>query len=222
MNHLMNIQNQLYPGIFISFEGIDGAGKSTHIPFFSAEIAKSFPDKKIFLTREPGGTPLGEKLREILLNDSMDIRTEALLMFASRQEHLAQVIEPALRQGDVVISDRFTDSSFAYQCGGRGLLVEDLEKLEHWVQIRSVDNQSYLLQPQTTFLFDLSAQAAEQRRSATRNPDKFEELDLDFFNRVRQEYLRRASNNTQRFVLIDSSLSIQAIQEQLKTRIASM
>jgi len=218
----MNIQNQLYPGIFISFEGIDGAGKSTHIRFFAEEIAKRFPDKKIVLTREPGGTSLGEKLREILLNDSMDIRTEALLMFASRQEHLAKVIEPALRQGDVVISDRFTDSSFAYQCGGRGLFVDDLEKLEQWVQTRSIDNQSYLLQPQTTFLFDLSAQAAEQRRSATRNPDKFEELDLDFFNRVRQEYLRRASNHPQRFVLIDSSLSIQAIQEQLKTRIASM
>jgi dTMP kinase len=218
----MNIQNQLYPGIFISFEGIDGAGKSTHIPFFSAEIAKRFPDKKIVLTREPGGTPLGEKLREILLNDSMDICTEALLMFASRQEHLVQVIEPALRNGDIVISDRFTDSSFAYQCGGRGLLVEDLEKLEYWVQTRLVDNRSYLLEPQTTFLFDLSAKAAEQRRSASRNPDKFEELDLDFFNRVRQEYLRRASNHPQRFVLIDSSLSILAIQEQLKTRIANM
>ena len=218
----MNNHNPIYPGIFISFEGIDGAGKSTHIRFFSDELAKRFPDKKIVLTREPGGTSLGEKLRETLLNDSMDIRTEALLMFASRQEHLAQVIEPALRRGDIVISDRFTDSSFAYQCGGRGLLAKDLEELERWVQTRTVDNQSYLLQPQTTFLFDLSAQAAEQRRSATRNPDKFEELDLDFFNRVRQEYLRRASNHPQRFVLIDSSLSISAIQEQLKTRIASM
>ena len=222
MNHLMNNDNPIYPGIFISFEGIDGAGKSTHIRFFSDEIAKRFPDKKIVLTREPGGTPLGEKLREILLSDAMDIRTEALLMFASRQEHLAQVIEPALRQGDIVISDRFTDSSFAYQCGGRGLLVEDLEELERWVQTRAVDTQSYLLQPQTTFLFDLSAQVAEQRRSATRNPDKFEELDLDFFNRVRQEYLRRASNHPHRFVLIDSSLSILVIQEQLKARIASM
>jgi dTMP kinase len=222
MNHLMNIQNQLYPGIFISFEGIDGAGKSTHIQFFSEEIAKRFPDKKIVLTREPGGTPLGEKLRGILLNDAMDIRTEALLMFASRQEHLVQVIEPALRQGDIVISDRFTDSSFAYQCGGRGLLVEDLEELERWVQTRAVDNHSGLLQPQTTFLFDLSAHAAQQRRSATRNPDKFEELDLNFFNRVRQEYLRRASNQPQRFFLIDSSLSIMVIQEQLRARIASM
>jgi len=222
MNHLMNIQNNHYPGIFISFEGIDGAGKSTHIQFFSEEIAKRYPDKKIVITREPGGTSLGEKLRETLLNDSMDIRTEALLMFASRQEHIAQVIEPALRQGDIVISDRFTDSSFAYQCGGRGLLVEDLEYLERWVQTRVVNNHSFLLQPQTTFLFDLSAQAAQQRRSATRTPDKFEELDLEFFNRVRQEYLRRASNDPQRFVLIDSSLSIMVIQEQLKARIASM
>ena len=222
MNASMNIQNQLYPGIFISFEGIDGAGKSTHIQFFSEELAKRFPDKKMVLTREPGGTQLGEVLRKTLLNDPMDIRTEALLMFASRQEHLTQVIEPALRRGDIVISDRFTDSSIAYQCGGRGLLVDDLEKLERWVQTRSVDNQSFLLQPQTTFLFDLSAHAAEQRRSASRSPDKFEELDLDFFNRVRTEYLRRASNHPQRFVLIDSSLSIMVIQEQLKAHIASI
>lgn len=218
----MNNQNNLYPGIFISFEGIDGAGKSTHIQFFSVEIAKRFPDKKIVLTREPGGTPLGEKLRDTLLNDPMDIRTEALLMFASRQEHLSQVIEPALRRGEIVISDRFTDSSFAYQCGGRGLLIEDLEILERWVQTRPVNSQPYILQPQTTFLFDLSAQVAEQRRSATRSPDKFEELDVNFFNRVRDEYLRRASNHPQRFVLIDSSLSISVIQEQLKARIESM
>jgi dTMP kinase len=121
-----------------------------------------------------------------------------------------------------VISDRFTDSSFAYQCGGRGLLIEDLEVLERWVQTRPVNSQPYILQPQTTFLFDLSAQVAEQRRSATRSPDKFEELDVNFFNRVRDEYLRRASNHPQRFVLIDSSLSISVIQEQLKARIESM
>ncbi len=211
-----------YPGTFFSFEGIDGAGKSTHIQYFSEELACRFPDKKIILTREPGGTPLGEKLRQSLLNESMDIRTEALLMFASRQEHLSTVIEPALMRGDIVISDRFTDSSFAYQCGGRGLSIRDLDVLETWVQTRQYGQQTFLLQPQLTFLFDLSAEVAQQRRSATRNPDKFEELDVDFFNRVRNEYLRRASQSPERFVMIDSSHSIQDIQQQLKTCIAKL
>jgi dTMP kinase len=211
-----------YSGSFFSFEGIDGAGKSTHIQYFSEELARRFPDKKIILTREPGGTPLGEKLRQSLLNESMDIRTEALLMFASRQEHLSTVIEPALIRGDIVISDRFTDSSFAYQCGGRGLSIGDLDVLEKWVQTREYGQQSFLLEPQLTFLFDLSAEVAQQRRSATRNPDKFEELDVDFFNRVRNEYLRRASQSRERFVMIDSSQSIQDIQQQLKTSIAKL
>jgi dTMP kinase len=211
-----------YSGSFFSFEGIDGAGKSTHIQYFSEELARRFPDKKIILTREPGGTPLGEKLRQSLLNESMDIRTEALLMFASRQEHLSTVIEPALIRGDIVISDRFTDSSFAYQCGGRGLSIGDLDVLEKWVQTREHGQQSFLLEPQLTFLFDLSAEVAQQRRSATRNPDKFEELDVDFFNRVRNEYLRRASQSRERFVMIDSSQSIQDIQQQLKTSIAKL
>jgi dTMP kinase len=143
-------------------------------------------------------------------------------LYAARLQLLETKIKPSLDKGQWVLLDRHELSTFAYQCGGRGLLTKDLEELERWVQTRMVDNQSYLLQPQTTFLFDLSPQAAELRRSATRNPDKFEELDLDFFNRVRQEYLRRASNHPQRFVLIDSSLSISTIQEQLKTRIASM
>jgi dTMP kinase len=211
-----------YSGSFFSFEGIDGAGKSTHIQYFSEELARRFPDKKIILTREPGGTPLGEKLRQSLLNESMDIRTEALLMFASRQEHLSTVIEPALIRGDIVISDRFTDSSFAYQCGGRGLSIGDLDVLEKWVQTREHGQQSFLLEPQLTFLFDLSAEVAQQRRSATRNPDKFEELDVDFFNRVRNEYLRRASQSRERFVMIDSSQSIQDIQQQLKTSISKL
>jgi dTMP kinase len=211
-----------YSGSFFSFEGIDGAGKSTHIQYFSEELARRFPDKKIILTREPGGTPLGEKLRQSLLNESMDIRTEALLMFASRQEHLSTVIEPALIRGDIVISDRFTDSSFAYQCGGRGLFIGDLDVLEKWVQTREHGQQSFLLEPQLTFLFDLSAEVAQQRRSATRNPDKFEELDVDFFNRVRNEYLRRASQSRERFVMIDSSQSIQDIQQQLKISIAKL
>jgi dTMP kinase len=218
----MKTLTHYYPGTFFSFEGIDGAGKSTHIQYFSEELARRFPDKKIILTREPGGTPLGEKLRQSLLNESMDIRTEALLMFASRQEHVSTVIEPALMRGDIVISDRFTDSSFAYQCGGRGLSINDLEVLERWVQTREYGQQTFLLQPQLTFLFDLSAEVAQQRRSASRNPDKFEELDVDFFNRVRNEYLRRASQSPERFEMIDSSQSIQDIQQQLKTCIAKL
>jgi len=211
----MSSQVNHYPGIFISFEGIDGAGKSTHIPFISQRIQERFPNKKILLTREPGGTPLGEKLRQILLNDPMDAKTEALLMFASRQEHLSKVIEPALLDGDIVISDRFTDSSFAYQCGGRGLGIRDLHILEQWVQERSFQNNQFLLQPQLTFLFDLSAKVAEERRRSSRTPDKFEELDVDFFNHVRNEYLRRAAEDNQRFVIIDSSHDIQTIQHQL-------
>jgi dTMP kinase len=206
-------------GLFISFEGIDGAGKSTHIPFVAEKIAQRFPDKKIVLTREPGGTPLGEKLRELLLHEAMDIKTEALLMFASREEHLSKIIEPALVRGDIVITDRFTDSSFAYQCGGRGLATQKLEFLETWVQQRNSDQSSYLLQPDITFLFDLSAAEAEKRRSASRNPDKFESLDHDFFNKVRNEYLRRVQNDAKRFVVIDSSLSIANIQANLSASI---
>ena len=211
----MNSKTPTSAGLFISFEGIDGAGKSTHIQYFADRLKEHFPNKNIVLTREPGGTPLGEKLREILLHESMNIHTEALLMFASRQEHLRNVIEPALNQGDIVISDRFTDSTFAYQCGGRGLPTNKLETLENWVQQRFANGRNYLLQPDITFLFDLSALEAEKRRSASRNPDKFEELDHDFFNKVREEYLRRASNDAQRFVIIDSSLSIEKIREYL-------
>jgi dTMP kinase len=211
----MTFLTQAYPGIFITFEGIDGAGKSTHIPFFAELVKEKYPDKRVILTREPGGTELGEQLRGILLNQTMDIRTEALLMFASRQEHIQTLIFPALIQGDVVICDRFTDSSFAYQCGGRGLATDQLEILEQWVQKIKHENQEFTLQPQLTLLFDLSAKVAEQRRSATRNPDKFEELDLSFFNHVRDEYLRRASAQPERFKIFDSSQSIESIQEQL-------
>ncbi len=218
----MSSQVNHYPGIFISFEGIDGAGKSTHIPFIAQQVKERFPDKSILLTREPGGTPLGEKLRQILLNDPMDAKTEALLMFASRQEHISKVIEPALLKGNIVISDRFTDSSFAYQCGGRGLSINALNTLEQWVQMTSFQQHHFLLQPQMTFLFDLSAKVAEERRSASRNPDKFEELDVGFFNQVRNEYLRRASEDVKRFVIIDSSQEIRTIQDQLKACIQQL
>ena len=189
-------------GFFISFEGIDGAGKSTHIDAFGDLMRMRYPDKKIVMTREPGGTPLGENLRKLLLDAPMHIETEALLMFAARREHLALVIEPALNDGHIVITDRFTDASFAYQGGGRGLSLAKLSILEQWVQTR---NAGGLLQPDMTFLFDLPGSVAEERRFKVRTPDKFEQMNLDFFERVRQEYLRRANEEPKRFFKIDAT-----------------
>jgi dTMP kinase len=207
------------PGFFISFEGIDGAGKSTHIQAFADELALRFPNKEVVLTREPGGTELGEKLRDILLHHPMHLETEALLMFAARREHLATVIEPALESGKIVISDRFTDASFAYQGGGRGLDLAKLYELEVWVQMRLQSNgveQRYVLQPDLTFLFDLPSATAEARRSAARDPDKFEQLNTDFFEKVRQEYLRRAQDDATRFRIIDASQSREIIWKKLQ------
>ncbi|SMC71944.1 dTMP kinase [Polynucleobacter kasalickyi] len=212
----MNLQAQRYPGIFITFEGIDGAGKSTHINHFAGKLKEKYPAKKIILTREPGGTDLGEKLRTELLNQPMHPETEALLMFAARREHLAQIIEPALMMGDIVISDRFTDSSFAYQCGGRGISIEQLNILEKWVQGRVTKGDVFEIQPNKTFLFDLSVEIAQQRREQTRTPDKFEKLDIHFFNQVRNEYLRRASVFPNRIKLIDASLSIDTIRDMME------
>jgi len=202
-----------YPGYFISFEGIDGAGKSTHIEAFGRLMHERFPDREIVMTREPGGTSLGEQLRNLLLNTPMHLETEALLMFAARREHLAQVIEPALQAGKIVISDRFTDASFAYQGGGRGLSIEKLNELERWVQASPQDG---LIQPNLTILFDLPGIVAEARRSQVRAPDKFEQMDLDFFEKVRQEYLRRAKANPKRFHLVDATHTKEAIWDELK------
>jgi dTMP kinase len=200
------------PGFFISFEGIDGAGKSTHINAYCDLLKSRFPNRTLVVTREPGGTALGEQLRALLLEAPMHLETEALLMFAARREHLAQVIEPALAAGHIVVSDRFTDASFAYQGGGRGLSIEKLNALEQWVQ-KQGDGQ--LVQPNTTFLFDLPGAVAEARRSKARTPDKFERLDLAFFERVRQEYLRRAKADPQRFVLVDATQTQEAIWDFL-------
>jgi dTMP kinase len=194
--------SNLLPGFFISFEGIDGAGKSTHIESFGKLIQSRHPQREVVLTREPGGTVLGEQLRSLLLDAPMHLETEALLMFAARREHIAQVIEPALLAGKIVISDRFTDASFAYQGGGRGLSIEKLNALEQWVQTRA---DGGLLQPQLTFLFDLPGSIAQARRSQVRAPDKFEKMDLVFFEKVRQEYLRRAKADPLRFHLIDAT-----------------
>ena len=201
------------PGYFISFEGIDGAGKSTHIDFFCKLMQSRFPERGVVMTREPGGTPLGEQLRGLLLDAPMNLETEALLMFAARREHIAQVIDPALQAGKIVISDRFTDASFAYQGGGRGLSLDKLNTLEKWVQGKS---DQTILQPNLTILFDLPGSVAEARRSKVRAPDKFEKMDLDFFERVRQEYLRRAKNDMKRFHIVDATQTQEVIWRDLE------
>ena len=205
--------SSLYPGYFVSFEGIDGAGKSTHIDAFSKLLQERYPSKEVIMTREPGGTLLGEQLRNLLLEAPMNLETEALLMFAARREHLAQIIEPALMAGKIVISDRFTDASFAYQGGGRGLSLGKLNELEAWVQGRE---NGLLLQPNLTILFDLPGSVAEARRSKVRAPDKFEKMDLEFFERVRQEYLRRAKEDPNRFHLVDATQTQETIWNGLK------
>jgi dTMP kinase len=211
--------SSLHPGYFVSFEGIDGAGKSTHIESFGKLLQERFPSREVVMTREPGGTPLGEQLRNLLLDAPMHLETEALLMFAARREHIAQVIEPALQAGKIVISDRFTDASFAYQGGGRGLSLSKLNELELWVQARQ---NGTLLQPDLTILFDLPGSVAEARRSKVRAPDKFEKMDLEFFERVRQEYLRRAKDEEQRFYLVDATQSQEKIWNLLKELVINL
>lgn len=193
-------------GRFITFEGIDGAGKSTQIGWF-AERARS-AGQEVVLTREPGGTPLAERLREILLHEPMHLETEALLMFAARREHLAVVIEPALARGAWVISDRFTDATFAYQGGGRGLARPRLEALEQWVHPH--------LQPDLTLLFDLPVEVARARMAGTRVLDKFESQNPAFFEDTRREYLRRAAEAPGRFVVLDAGLRPEDIQKKLE------
>jgi dTMP kinase len=202
----------MHPGYFISFEGIDGAGKSTHLEAFQRLMKERYPDREVVMTREPGGTPLGEQLRTLLLDAPMNLETEALLMFAARREHIAQVIEPALKAGKIVISDRFTDASFAYQGGGRGLSLDKLNELERWVQGGA---NGLLLQPNLTILFDLPGEIAEARRSKVRAPDKFEKMDLNFFEKVRQEYLRRAKEDPTRFHLVDATKTPDLIWNEL-------
>ncbi|MGQ9684742.1 MAG: dTMP kinase [Thiobacillaceae bacterium] len=194
-------------GLFITLEGVDGAGKSTHLEWLSEQFRAQ--GRTVRITREPGGTPLGERLRDLLLNSPMHAETEALLMFAARREHLARVIEPALEAGEVVISDRFTDASYAYQCGGRGLAEARLETLETWVQGD--------LQPDLTLLFDVASEVAEARRSAVREPDRFEQERADFHDRVRQAYLRRAGRYPQRIKVIDANQSVESVRRQLLT-----
>ncbi|SNS78523.1 dTMP kinase [Noviherbaspirillum humi] len=199
-------------GKFITFEGIDGAGKSSHIDFVASLLRRA--GRTVVHTREPGGTPLGEKLRELVLHEKMHLETEALLMFASRREHIAQVIGPALERGDWVISDRFTDATFAYQGGGRHLDLKKLEALEQWVHPK--------LQPDLTLLFDVPLEVARARLDATRTLDRFEQEKADFFAATRNEYLRRADQFPNRFRVIDSTRSMEQVQQQLQEIVANL
>jgi dTMP kinase len=194
-------------GKFITLEGVDGAGKSTHLDWLAERITAA--GKKVQVTREPGGTPLGEELRKLLLAQPMHLETETLLMFAARREHLHQLILPALAAGTWVLSDRFTDATFAYQGGGRGLDLGRIETLETWVQQG--------LQPDLTLVFDLSVEEAKRRRlAATAAPDRFEQEDLEFFSRVRSVYRARAARYPQRIRLIDAGKAITDIRRVLE------
>ncbi|MDE2310062.1 MAG: dTMP kinase [Betaproteobacteria bacterium] len=191
---------------FITFEGVDGAGKSTHLAWFADTLRQR--GLEVLVTREPGGTPLGERLREILLNQPMHAETEVLLMFAARLEHIEQVIRPALQRGTWVVSDRFSDASFAYQGGGRGVPWAKLEQLERWVHEG--------LQPDLTLLFDIPVEIARQRLSANPALDSFEQEQADFFERVRAAYHRRVQQNPQRYAVIDAAQSLERVKHQLE------
>ena len=196
-------------GLFISFEGIDGAGKSTHIE----GLAQAFraQGRAVTLTREPGGTALAEKLRVMVLNDAMDAMTEALLVFAARRDHLQKRIEPALARGEVVLCDRFTDATFAYQGGGRGFDLQMLSTLEQWVQTVQGLGADFIRQPDLTVWFDLPAEIAAQRLVGARTPDKFEAQPLEFFRRVSDGYLNRMLACPSRFARIDADNTRDAV-----------
>ena len=198
-------------GVFITFEGIDGAGKTTHMDTLE-QLLKS-QGREVVRTREPGGTPLAEKLRGLFLHDAMDPLTESLLVFAARRDHLVQVILPALARGAWVMCDRFTDATFAYQGGGRGFDLQVLRTLEGWVQDQK--------QPDLTFLFDLPPEVAASRLAAARQPDRFEAQDTAFFARVRQAYLDRQAHNPTRFALIQADAPPEAVAAQISQVVQS-
>lgn len=193
-------------GRFITFEGIDGAGKSTQIDVIETTLKAR--GLEVIRTREPGGTPLGEVIRKELLSVSMDPATETLLFFASRAEHIAQVIKPALNKGAWVLSDRFTDATYAYQVGGRGFPAHKVEELERWTQGD--------LQPDRTVLFDIDPKVAAQRVAQARSMDRFEKESLDFFTRVRNAYLTRAKESPERFLIVNSMQNKESVSEILR------
>lgn len=196
---------------FISLEGLDGAGKSTHLAWLTAELTARGVDH--IVTREPGGTPLAEKLRALLLGEAMHLETEALLMFAARREHLAAVIEPALAAGRWVVCDRFTDATYAYQVGGRGLDIAKFAQLEQWVQGRG----GRLLEPDLTLLFDVPIAVSRARLANGRELDRFEREADAFFGRVRAAYWQRAASAGTRMRVVDASRSLDLIQAELST-----
>ena len=198
---------------FITLDGIDGAGKSTNLAVMKAWFEKH--QLPVLFTREPGGTLAGEALREILLNPvtQVSLRTENLLMFAARQQHLETVILPALKNGTHVVSDRFTDATFAYQGGGRGVPLQDIATLEHWVQGD--------FRPDLTLLLDVPLEVSMARINQTREKDRFEQEEAEFFNRVREVYLQRANEQPERYAVIDSSQSLDAVKNQIETALDS-
>ncbi|MES2191411.1 MAG: dTMP kinase [Pseudomonadota bacterium] len=199
-------------GLFISFEGIDGAGKSTHINALADAFRMA--GRTVTLTREPGGTPLAEKLRAMVLNDAMDPLTESLLIFAGRRDHLTNIITPALARGEVVLCDRFTDATFAYQGGGRGFDMPTLQTLEQWVQ-GAVDGTG-LIQPELTVWFDLAPEEAAKRLAGARLPDKFEAQPVEFFRRVAQGYEDRLQAAPKRFARIDAARTREEVWADVK------
>ncbi|MFA7503432.1 MAG: dTMP kinase [Burkholderiaceae bacterium] len=192
-------------GRFISFEGIDGAGKSTHLDWYAERLREA--GREVVLTREPGGTDLAEALRALLLGEAMDARTELLLMFAARQDHLERRVRPALAAGAWVVCDRFTDSTIAYQGAGREGSIERIRMLADWIHGD--------LWPDRTYLFDLPAEEALRRRSMARAADRFEAEDRGFFERVRAAYQAQAVAEPERFLVIDASQDIDRIRQLL-------
>jgi len=196
-------------GLFITLEGGEGAGKSTCLAYINEILEQA--GKRVLVTREPGGTPLGEKIRELLLHgrENMDVDTELLLMFAARAEHLARVIRPALAEGTIVVCDRFTDATYAYQGGGRGVPEERIRILEDWTQQG--------IRPDLTLLLDIPAVQGLVRAGQRSAPDRFEREKIDFFERVRDRYLETATSEPQRIRVIDAARDIPQVQAQLRS-----
>ncbi len=202
----------MFRGKFITLDGIDGAGKSTHLAGIANFLRRR--GKEVVVTREPGGTLLGEKLRDLLLSHPMHIETEALLMFAARREHIAQVILPALTAGNWVLSDRFTDATYAYQGGGRGMSRDRIAVLERWVQ-------EHDLRPDLTLIFDVPVKVAESRLAKSRS-DRFEREDQGFFERVRAGYLERAAADPRRVRVIDANRSESEVKVMVENIVSSI
>lgn len=201
------------PGLFITFEGIDGAGKSSHIEGLAAAFRTQ--GRTVTVSREPGGTPLAEKLREMVLNDPMDALTESLLIFAARRDHLRNVIEPALARGDVVLCDRFTDATFAYQGAGRGFDLDVLSILERLAQTGLAQDPLLMREPDLTVWFDLAPEVAAERLAGARVPDRFEAQPVEFFRRVAQGYGQRMATDPGRFARVAADQGVDSVRAEV-------